>query len=410
MQIKKRQIKGNPYIWILFLIFLLGATSAAMSKTVNSGKLETVVIDPGHGGKDPGAIVGKAHEKDITLSIALKLGHLISKNFPDVKIVYTRKTDVFIPLFERSVIANKCNADLFISIHANYCPSPSIKGTETYVLGLHRTEDNLNVAKKENSVILLEKDHSTRYEGFDPTLSESYIIFELIQNTYINQSVLFAGILQDSFRQHAQRADRDVRQAGFLVLRETAMPSVLIETGYLSNPSEANFLMTDEGRESIAKSIFTSFGNYKSKFDAKLNIGYGETTIPARESINSDSSARKKKSQIVTPTEKLQHETSQRTKTENKNRENNEKGVTFAVQVAASVKKLPMNSKRFAGLEKVFELKVGIYYKYYCSRTNSSVQVKADFVKIKKNVKDAFLVGIRDGVPIPFAEALKDNQ
>ena len=201
--------------------------------------LETVVIDAGHGGKDPGTVVGNFHEKDIALAIALRLGDLIKEKSPGVRVIYTRNKDIFIPLFERSVIANKNNADLFISIHVNFCTSPSIKGTETYVLGLHRTEDNLNVAKKENSAILLEKDYTTRYEGFNPNLSESYIMFELIQDANIGQSVEFAGILQDSFREHAQRTNRDVRQAGFLVLRETAMPSVLIETGYLSNPSEA---------------------------------------------------------------------------------------------------------------------------------------------------------------------------
>ena len=217
--------------------------------------LKTVVIDAGHGGKDPGTVVGKIREKDVVLDIALKLGKAIKEKLPDIKVIYTRKSDTFIPLFERSVIANKNNADLFISIHANFCSTPSIKGTETYVLGLHRTEDNLNLAKKENSVILLEKDYSTRYEGFNPNLSESYIMFELVQNANLDQSVEFAGLLQDTFRKHAQRASRDVRQAGFLVLRETIMPSVLIETGYLSNPAEAGYLMSDSGRKTIALAL-----------------------------------------------------------------------------------------------------------------------------------------------------------
>ena len=185
-------IKSISFLLIALFIFVFN------SVIISKDKIDVIIIDAGHGGKDPGAIVGNAREKDIVLDIALKLGHFIKERLPDVKVIYTRSTDVFIPLFERSVIANKNNADLFISIHANYCPTPSIKGTETYVLGLHRTEDNLNVAKKENSVILLEKDYTTRYEGFDPNLSESYIMFELIQNTHIDQSVAFAGILQES--------------------------------------------------------------------------------------------------------------------------------------------------------------------------------------------------------------------
>ena len=259
---------------VLLIIIISLVFSPLSGKNKETRGLETVVIDAGHGGKDPGAMVGKIREKDIVLAIALRLGNLIREKIPGVKVVFTRSTDNFVPLFERSVIANKNNADLFISIHANFCAAASIKGTETYVLGLHRTEDNLNVAKKENSVILLEKDYSTRYEGFNPNLSESYIMFELIQDANIDQSVEFAGILQDRFQKHAQRASRDVRQAGFLVLRESAMPSVLIETGYLSNKSEAAYLMSEAGRKTLALAIFDSFKSYKEKFESRLNQKY----------------------------------------------------------------------------------------------------------------------------------------
>ncbi|MCE1200364.1 MAG: N-acetylmuramoyl-L-alanine amidase, partial [Marinilabiliales bacterium] len=230
-----------------------------------------MVIDAGHGGKDPGTIVGIAREKNIVLDIALKLGRLIKEQSPNIKVVYTRDGDYFIPLMDRPQIANKINADLFISIHANYCGSPEINGTETYVLGLHRTEDNLNVAKKENSVILLEDDYTTRYEGFNPNLSESYIMFELMQDNYLEQSLSFASILQSNFRNQARRRDREVRQAGFLVLRESSMPSVLIETGYLSNKKENAYLLTDAGRAEIAQSIYGSLINYLSKTEAKNN-------------------------------------------------------------------------------------------------------------------------------------------
>ena len=194
----KQQFKHTKHwqwfpLKVLSIIIISLIISPLYGKKNETKGLETVVIDAGHGGKDPGAMVGKIRESEIVLAIALRLGNLIREKIPGVKVIYTRNTDDFVPLFERSVIANKHNADLFISIHANFCAAPAIKGTETYVLGLHRTEDNLNLAKKENGVILLEKDYSTRYEGFNPNLSESYIMFELVQGANIDQSVEFAG-------------------------------------------------------------------------------------------------------------------------------------------------------------------------------------------------------------------------
>jgi len=396
--------------------------------------LETVVIDAGHGGKDPGAIVGNAREKDIVLDIALKLGHLIKERLPEVNVIYTRSTDVFIPLFERSVIANKNNADLFISIHANYCPTPSIKGTETYVLGLHRTEDNLNVAKKENSVILLEKDYTTRYEGFNPNLSESYIMFELIQNTHIDQSVSFAGILQDSFRKHAQRANRDVRQAGFLVLRETAMPGVLIESGYLSNQSEAKYLMTDEGRGTIALSIFQSFKLYKEKFESRLNLASGESKKEPKEVIDSAPSTQQiaeiKKEASIIPIQEKEKKTQNsikkeegkvinKTKEEKKNQKTIKEAhkqvskeankITFAIQLSAYPKKLSLNSKIFKGIENIIEMRIDNYYKYYCLETKSISMARQNLLTIKARIPDAFIVAFKNGQPIPIKEALNSK-
>ena len=375
---------------ILFLFVISLIINPLHSKNKVSKGLQTVVIDAGHGGKDPGAIVGRAHEKEIVLSIALKLGRYIKEKFPEVRVIFTRSNDIFVPLFERSVIANKNNADLFISIHANYCSTPSVKGTETYVLGLHRTEDNLNVAKKENSVILLEKDYTTRYEGFDPNLSESYIMFELIQDTYIEQSVDFAGILQDSFINHAQRASRDVRQAGFLVLRETAMPGVLIETGYLSNQSEANYLMTDIGRSTLALSIFTSFQLYKEKFDSRLNIASQES---------------KKKPNALKDTAKSDQQNSETPqKVEIPSKEEGQ--ITFAIQLSASPFKLSLNSKIFKGIENITEITAGTYFKYYCLETNSLSKAKKNLSTIKTKIPDAFIIGLKNGQPIPMKEAL----
>ena len=376
--------------------------------------LETVVIDAGHGGKDPGAVVGKAREKDIVLEIALKLGNYIKENLPDVRVIYTRNTDVFVPLFERSVIANKINADLFISIHANYCATPSIKGTETYVLGLHRTVDNLNVAKKENSVILLEKDYTTRYEGFDPNLSESYIMFELIQNTHIDQSVAFAGILQDSFRQHAQRASRDVRQAGFLVLRETAMPGVLIETGYLSNQAEANYLLTNEGRETLAFSIFNSFKEYKEKYESRLNLASGESKKEPQEvrdtapAINLPIAEIKKESR--NRQQEMKENTLQNKVKEVVNQHTEADKIIFAIQLAANPKRIPLTSNMFKGIENISEIKIGGFYKYYCLETKYLTKAKQNLSAIRTKVPDAFIVAFKNGQPIPMKEALNSGR
>ena len=404
------------YIYRLLLVIVISLIiNPLLARNKVPKGLEIVVIDAGHGGKDPGAVVGKAHEKDIVLQIALRLGNFIKEKLPDVKVIYTRSTDVFVPLFERSVIANKNNADLFISIHANYCATPSIKGTETYVLGLHRTIDNLNVAKKENSVILLEKDYTTRYEGFDPNLSESYIMFELIQNTHIDQSVAFAGILQDSFRQHAQRASRDVRQAGFLVLRETAMPGVLIETGYLSNQSEANYLMTSEGQETIAYSIFNSFKLYKEKFESRLNITSHEPqrevqqqidTAPTyhapivevkKETHNHQAQAREKKEQTKGAEEVKQHAT--------KSEE-----ITFAIQLAANPKKLALNSRIFKGIENITVINIDGYNKYYCLETKSLSKAKQNLTSVRTKIPDAFIVAFKNGQPIPMKEAINNSR
>ena len=226
----------------------------------------TVVIDAGHGGKDSGAVGAVAKEKNINLAVALKLGELIEKNCPDVKVVYTRKTDVFIELHQRAHIANKAKADLFISVHTNAMPKKIIRrGTETYTLGMHRAADNLAVAKRENSVITLENDYEQKYEGFDPNSSESYIIFEFMQDQNMASSVEFAKGVQEQFVKTAGRVNKGVYQAGFLVLRETSMPSVLIELGYISTPDEERYLNSKSGQQSMAQSIYNAFRNYRDK-------------------------------------------------------------------------------------------------------------------------------------------------
>ncbi|MBQ8453748.1 MAG: N-acetylmuramoyl-L-alanine amidase [Bacteroidaceae bacterium] len=224
----------------------------------------TLVIDAGHGGKDPGAQSKTGKEKNINLAVALAFGKLVEQNCKDVKVVYTRKTDVFVELNERANIANKAKADLFISIHTNSTAAKiGPQGTETYTLGMHRAADNLAVAKRENSVITLENDYEEKYEGFDPRSSESYIIFELMQDKNMESSVKLASLVQKQFRNTAGRVDKGVHQAGFLVLRATSMPSILIELGYINNPTEAAYLTSTAGVNALAKCIYNAFVAYK---------------------------------------------------------------------------------------------------------------------------------------------------
>ena len=245
---------------LVFAPFCIQAISAA---TKSSGQSAfTLVLDAGHGGKDPGALGKKGKEKNINLAVTLAVGKLMEENMKDVKVVYTRKTDVFIELDERARIANKAKADLFVSIHTNALPGKAQGvGSETYTLGMHRAADNLAVAKRENSVIILENDYENRYEGFDPKSSESYIIFELMQDQNMENSVRLATLVQKQFRS-AGRPDKGVHQAGFLVLRATSMPSCLIELGYITTASEETYLTSDRGVRELAQSIYQAIKKY----------------------------------------------------------------------------------------------------------------------------------------------------
>ena len=251
---------------------------------VAANKRFTLVIDAGHGGHDAGAVGKITKEKIINLNVALAFGKLVEQNCPDVKVVYTRKTDVFIPLHTRADIANKNKADLFISIHTNALPKGHIsRGLETYTLGMHRAADNLAVAKRENEVILYEKDYKQRYQGFDPNSSESYIMFEFMQDHNMAQSVELAKFVQRRTCAAANRQNKGVKQAGFLVLRETSMPSCLIELGFISTPDEERYLDSSTGVSQLGYGIYQAFVDYKRKYDTNVGVPYKVEPQPKEE-------------------------------------------------------------------------------------------------------------------------------
>ena len=259
--------KKVTLIWALMCMFVM--TSLAANKRF------TLVIDPGHGGHDAGALGAISKEKNINLAVALRFGKYVEQNLPEVRVIYTRKTDVFIPLNERANIANRANADLFISVHTNALPAGKVaRGFETYTLGMHRAKDNLDVAMRENSVISMEKDYQQRYQGFDPRSSESYIIFEFIQGKNMERSVELARMIQRGVCDGANRPDKGVHQAGFLVLRETSMPGCLIELGFITTPDEERLLNNDSRVDDIARGIYEAFAKYKNKYDKSVSVPY----------------------------------------------------------------------------------------------------------------------------------------
>ncbi len=377
------------------LILLLSIQQLSFKKATTQDKderrLSVVVIDPGHGGKDPGTVGGKVQEKDVVLDIALKLGNQIKNEFPEVNVVYTRKSDVFIPLHKRADIANKNNADLFISIHANAVEQSYVYGTETFVLGQHRSEDNLEVAKKENSVILLEDDYTNTYEGFDPNSSESYIMFELVQDEYKEQSISLANRVQNEFRERAMRKDRSVKEAGFLVLRRTTMPSVLIETGFLSNATERNYLSSENGRQNMAAAIFRAFKAYKTEVEQKSSFHLATNDV--------------KPQPVPRPAEETKQNNTQPAVTETKATKEND--LFYSVQIAALKKKLNTTPENFEGLTNVFREDAEKLSRYFSGKYKSLKEAELQLETIKKKYPSAFVVAFLNNQLISVKMALE---
>ena len=363
--------RENLYILLIFIPFLIvgfvNTSFAQRSQTF------TVVLDPGHGGKDPGALGAVSKEKDIVLSVAKKLGRKINTNHSDVKVVYTRSTDKFVPLDERPKIAHKAKAQLFISLHCNALDRrrTSPQGVETYILGLHRSDDNLEVAKKENSVIEYEDNYETKYQGFNANEPESYIIFEFMSNKFLEQSLDFATLTQHELVNGAKRKNRNVRQAGFLVLREIGMPSVLIELGYISNRTEEKFLNSEHGQNTLVNAIYNAFTQYKKEYDKRNKYAI----LGDLESHGSSFNSNQQQSVAVESGAQIE----------------------YKIQFLTSPKKLNAGASAFKGLKNIEYYRDGNIYKYTFGSSKSEKELLPLLREVKTKFKDAFIVEFREG-------------
>ena len=393
--VKIREVSKISFQYIS-LLFIWVLSWPAMTLRA-SEKSFTIVIDAGHGGKDPGARGTNVNEKTINLSVALKLGKLIENNAPDVRVIYTRTTDRFIELDERANIANRNKADLFMSIHTNAVRrGSSVQGTETYTLGLARSQENLEVAMSENAAILLEDNYLQRYEGFDPNSSESYIIFELMQNKHMEQSISLASDIQNAFSSSG-RVDRGVRQAGFLVLRETSMPSVLVELGYISNRNEEQFMNSSKGQDLLARSLYKAFANYKRNFD--LRSGKPVAAVVMEPEMEEDLlEATEEQADRKAPPGSEADILSRKREAQKESASEQSSGKTvYKVQFLTSETKLSKNSKRLKGYKDAeYYVEDGIY-KYTYGSTTSFSEINRIRRSMLKDFKDAFVISFKDG-------------
>lgn len=391
--------KLNAFVTNACYLLFIGWMFSTNFYAQDLAAIKTVVIDAGHGGKDPGCHGASAQEKHVCLAMALKLGAMIKKNYPSINVVYTRDTDVFVELDDRAKIANKANADLFICIHAN-AAGPSASGTETYVLGLHKTESQQKIAERENSAIYLEEDGGEKYKDFD--LSPDAIIARQLQlAVFLDQSISFATKLQEEFSKIG-RYDRGVKQAGFLVLYKTTMPSVLIETGFLTNAAEEKFLASEESQTLMANSMFAAFKSYKEELE-----GVSSKT-DNKPIVKPDGPKEGPKTQPIEAPKKVEPKT-ETPKQEDPKPVVAKKGVVeYRVQIETSDKQLSLKDAKFKGLT-VQEYRQDKLYKYttgnFSNDIDSAKKLKDDLVK--KGFQHAFVVAFLDGERISMEKAIK---
>lgn len=375
---------------IIYIVACIGMLLACAFPLQVEAKDFVLVIDAGHGGNDPGAVGKISKEKDINLKVALKVGKMIEDNCKDVKVIYTRKRDIFVTLNRRAQIANEAKADLFISIHTNaVAKNKTVKGTSTWTLGLAKSDDNLEVAKRENAVILYEDDYQTHYEGFNPNSAESYIIFEFMQDQYMSQSVRLASLVQNEFKQTGRRIDRGVHQAGFLVLKASAMPSILVELGFISTPEEERYLNTENGVNTLSKSIYQAFLTYKNEQSVALANEETPTTKPAKKPES--------KQQTTTAPKK------EKAKVANNNNE-----TVFKLQLFSTSKPLDKNDKRLKGLKNVSYYQEGGLYKYTCGDSANYDEVVRTKQQLASQYKGSFIVAFKNGKKIDVKEAVNE--
>lgn len=371
----------------------IGATTTPLR---DPSKTFTVVLDAGHGGKDPGNLGTGRHkrtEKDISLDVVLELGKMIETNYPDVEVVYTRKTDIFPSLNERVKIANKAQADLFISVHCNANNNKEAFGSETYVMGLHKSEESLQTAMRENASIYLEENYEKDYDGFDPKNPDTYIALSLRENVFLDQSLSLAKGIQDDFRVKVGRKDRGVKQAGYYVISFTNMPSVLVELGFLTNSTEEDFLQTPDGKGKMSLSIYKAFKEFRDKAATKAGAVAAEKPV-----VKDDKIPVKPNTPAAKTTAVVYKEVTT--------------GVKFQVQILTSSKPLNKKSSEFKGLDKVDEYISGNVYKYLAGSTPNFQEAK-DMQKILREMgfKDAFIVSFENGKKLDLNEAIaKSNK
>ena len=393
---------------IVATIILIFALAVAMS----AKKSFTLVIDAGHGGHDAGALGTFSKEKNINLNVALAFGRLVERNCPQVKVIYTRKTDVFIPLHQRADIANRNKADLFISIHTNALPKGArATGLETYTLGMHRASDNFDVAKRENSVILIEKDYKLHYEGFDPSSSESYIMFEFLQDKNMAQSVELARLVQKRTCAAAARPNKGVKQAGFLVLRETSMPSCLIELGFISTPSEEQFLNSDEGVANMGRGIYQAFCEYLAKYDKSFTVPFkpGED-VNAKETETEQEEAREvKEEKKEERVEKKEQKKEQAEDTPLQPvAEAKDEAPVFKVQILTSSVKLKSGSRQLKGQEDADFYKDGNLYKYTVGASTNYNEIYRLRKQLLDRFPEAFIIAFKYGQRMDVQQAIRE--